>query len=144
MDNETFYATAAQVLPTILIAIAVELYQLTREYTDLQPHYRDSTRDVPAGLFRSITNGPSRAYIFAIIFGATFVLGEVVSLTVLYFGVDGRLAWVAGAIAGLAVIALSGFAIYLQIARLRIIKLVTKVEQKRAEQRKQADPSSRA
>jgi hypothetical protein len=120
--NEAFYSTVAQVLPTLLIAIAVEYSQLMRARLDRIDELKDQGGD--AFGFSSLVHAIGQALlighagIVAVLFAAIFLAGEVATLAVLFFGTDGWLPWVAGPLGGLAVLVLSSVAIFVPFRRL--------------------------
>ncbi|MFI6600495.1 hypothetical protein ACIBHX_29985 [Nonomuraea sp. NPDC050536] len=84
--SEEFYGTAAQVLPTLLVAIAVEGGLLLQKrprglYSDVQ---RAAEFEVPGRtLLRKLANLPYMTTIAAVSVG--FILGEVAAMTILFW-----------------------------------------------------------
>jgi hypothetical protein len=127
MRDPAFYATTAQVLPTLLIAFAVELGFYVRRFTQLYETTRQETLDATisyvtehaAELVTSPTSyGGGIAFlllrktlrmqgytILGAIFAATILSGEVLSVLVMLLGTKGGLAPVAGPLCAASMIA---------------------------------------
>lgn len=117
MRNESFYTTAAQVLPTLLIALVLEATTIFRRVVDLY-----STREVvitvphaevakpPAAVQGDVSQALWRDRDFrrlAAAFSSTvalFVLGEICALLAVFVGTDGWLVWLAAPATGLALL----------------------------------------
>jgi hypothetical protein len=124
--HESFYTTAAQVLPTLLIALVLEGTTIFRRFVELYsrgeliitvPHAEVGRPPQVAKGQGSDALWSDREFRgFATVFGGTvalFVLGELCALLVVFAGTDGWFVWPAAPITGLAllvmVIAVVGF-----------------------------------
>jgi hypothetical protein len=145
MRNEQFYSTAAQVLPTLVIAIVIEVaarYRVFWEYLTAasrrhdeaqhryfeksasgvsEPELRQAERDwkqaeqVLLNVNRTIPDQPELKIALAL--AVVFLLGEIGSLFVLFVGTGGWLPTVAGPVALAAMILLSLASIVLPFLR---------------------------
>ncbi|MFI7610670.1 hypothetical protein ACIBP6_05450 [Nonomuraea terrae] len=95
---EAFYATAAQVLPTILIALSIEIGFLLaatrRDINVLAPFLREFSQSVedlaeegyiPALKLLELQSYHPRLEQWALVLGATFAIGESLAFTALAF-----------------------------------------------------------
>jgi hypothetical protein len=143
--NEAFYSTAAQVLPTILIALAVEanlLFERLRRRVDKArervremrtPGYRSPFPDADVGVLMererariatsedALRSGRKSAIKIAYV----FLAGELTASAVLFLGVELRLPVIelevttlAGPVVAIALVGLSAIAVWLPIRRL--------------------------
>jgi hypothetical protein len=122
MRNESVYLTLAQVLPTLLIAVAIEARSMINAYGRLSKRASSILRDLdtPAtAVYASATEKAlqearrrqSKAENVYVAVAATFVLGEAAALAGPLVGLDGWFAWVAGPIAVLAVAVMAVLAV---------------------------------
>ena len=101
MRNETFYATMGQVLPTLLIAFAVEFHLWVREVLE-DPRgigYARRTRELSR-------NALNDALLIMRVVGWAFFIGEVTALLTLFVGTRGWWPWAAAPAVGLCTLIL--------------------------------------
>jgi ABC-type Fe3+-siderophore transport system permease subunit len=82
MGTEAFYATAAQVMPTILIALAVEVGFILQF---LRRHVDQVAKEGFADLARYDKEGLHNLYGISTVLGVAFLVGEVLAFLVLGF-----------------------------------------------------------
>lgn len=107
MRSESFYTTLAQVLPTLLIAIVIELRSLLRESVLTINWIHQLLREPAAadrwqsefGEKEKFYNRVSYSYFVT---GGAFVIGEIAVVVALLVGVGTWFSWVAASLGGLA------------------------------------------
>jgi hypothetical protein len=133
MGTEAFYSTAAQVRPTLLIALVVQMSTLPRAWAEREimrkrahaappgevtPKQEDQIRRsvLPDSVF-----GQKRWVRKAITaIGVIFLLGEATALAVLLFDASEAFTYSAGPLALLAMLALSAVVLAVEVYRLRL------------------------
>jgi hypothetical protein len=106
MRNETFYATMAQVLPTLLIALAVELNLWTRELL------ADMDNKGGGGLFgKPLLIGALGKRVLIVI--TAFSIGEIATVLTLFVGTRTWLVNLAGPLVGFSTLVLLVMAVAL-------------------------------
>lgn len=89
MGTEAFYATAAQVLPTLLIALSVEIaFVMQARFRQVEELHRNAREDEEAAYLRSLRSlRESVAGWFAatVVLAGTFLLGEMLAFFALGF-----------------------------------------------------------
>lgn len=117
--NESFYTTAAQVLPTLLIALVLEGTAIfrrlvdvfsTREHVVTVPHAEIATASqaVPAQVSEALWDDRTFRRLAKVFLGTitVFLLGEVCALLVVFVGTDSWFVWPAAPVTGLALVAM--------------------------------------
>jgi hypothetical protein len=123
MRNESVYLTLAQVLPTLLIALVLELRGGMRGIRQKQSLTFKAYKDLADAGLSEVRNALAKEYarrqdvmtVLYLVVGATFLLGEVAALSGPVIGLDGGFAWVAGPVALSATVVLGVFAVVLPI-----------------------------
>ena len=117
MRHESFYTTAAQVLPTLLIALVLEGTTIFRRFVTLYTE-QELVITVPhaeIGHAPSLAKGQGSDVLWhdqlfrrlAMVFAVTvalFVIGEMCALTVVFAGTDGWFVWLCAPITCLALV----------------------------------------
>ena len=129
MGQEEFYATAAQVLPTLLVALAVETgLMLAREVGAIESTVQmRPPPDILSRVLHGRLNRVKGLRGYALFTAALFVLGELAALAALYFGPQQRISvgsasaeigQLAAPVIGLAVLTATVLAVALPLSRL--------------------------
>jgi hypothetical protein len=103
MRSESFYSTIAQVLPTLLIAMALEFASMRRAGQEVHG-YNDPNVMRHGYASGNIINVGA---IVTALAGLMVILGEALAVLVLLTGTDGWLPLVAGPFCGLSVVLLT-------------------------------------
>jgi hypothetical protein len=131
--NESFYTTAAQVLPTLLIALILEGTAIFRRLVDVfstkehvitirHAEIAAASQVVPTQVSEALWQDRNFRQLAGAFLGAVavFVLGEVCALLALFVGTDSWFVWPAAPITGLALVAM-----LLAVIAFPLIRVVT-------------------
>src|SRR4051794_35733574 len=111
MGSESFYATAAQVLPTLLIAVIIELVSHFRESAVILNRIDERLEDprlnaIHGDAMRRKHKEYDRS-VFAYFAGAAlFIVAELAAVTVLFIGTKTWISWLAAPLIAVAIIAM--------------------------------------
>jgi hypothetical protein len=135
--NEAFYSTTAQVLPTLLIALLVQMSDVLRAHLQVFEHHAAASNsterpesysedaDMKQRIADILTTNAFRRWIRNGALGGTLiVIGEAFAVAVLYLGTDGRLALVAGPVCTVAILVATASAAWLPISQLKKMALL--------------------
>jgi hypothetical protein len=136
--NEAFYSTTAQVLPTLLVALLVQMSAVLRAHLRVFEHAAVSnSTERPESYFEDseakqrvadiLTANAFRRWIRNGVLGGTLiVVGEAFAVAVLFAGTDGWLPRLAGPICAVAILAATASAAWLPISQLKKMALLNR------------------
>jgi hypothetical protein len=108
MWSTDYYSAMAQVLPTLLIAVLIELNLV---FDKFEQRAGQTLGSLAVALARGVI------FPWAAAAGITILIGELLALAVLFFGLSGWLPWVAGPVSALAAVVMVVLALLLPLWR---------------------------
>lgn len=122
MAGETFFTTAAQVLPTLIIAILLETRGVIMGVSRGDQRFR-TERALTKGLDKPLRPNPAfrqRLLLEARIIAAIFIIGEISALVGVFVDSVQPVRWVAAALVVPALVVLTVLAVAQPLQRIRI------------------------